>query len=102
MDAGFNITAVRQSPGALEAPAGVRGRGGRSRIVASEPRQTSHVFRCQGVRLEMAPGGVFVVGGAGLQTAVEDADEAVAELAEGGLVAGAAVAEGLVVGAGAG
>ena len=29
----------------------------------------------------VAPGGVFVVGGAGLEAAVEDADEAVAELA---------------------
>jgi hypothetical protein len=33
---------------------------------------------------------VFVVEGAGLQAAVEDADEAVAELAEGGLVTDAA------------
>jgi hypothetical protein len=42
--------------------------------------------------VEMAPGGGFVVGGAGFEAAVEDADEAVAELAESGLVAGAAVA----------
>jgi hypothetical protein len=40
----------------------------------------------------MAPRGGFVVGGAGLEAAVEHADEAVAELAQGGLVAGAAVA----------
>ena len=33
---------------------------------------------------------------------MEDADEAVAELAEGGVVADAAGAEGVVVGAGAG
>jgi hypothetical protein len=34
-----------------------------------------------------APGRVFVIDGPGLQAAVEDADEAVAELAEGGPVA---------------
>jgi hypothetical protein len=50
----------------------------------------------------VAPGGVFVVDGAGLQAAVEDADEAVAELAEGGLVTDAARAQRLVVGAGTG
>ena len=48
------------------------------------------------------PGGVFVVAGAGLEAAVEDADEAVGELAQRGVVAGAAGAEGVVVGAGAG
>ena len=47
----------------------------------------------------MRPGGVLVVTGVGLQTAVEDADEAVGELAEGGLVTGAASAELVVVGA---
>ena len=50
----------------------------------------------------MRPGGVFVVAGVGLQAAVEDADEAVGELAEGGLVADVPVAELLVVGVGAG
>ena len=48
----------------------------------------------------VCPGGVFVVGGVGLQAAVEDADEAVGELAEGGLVADLAVAELVVVGVG--
>ena len=38
-------------------------------------------FCCQGAGLEMAQGGVFVVGGAGFEAAVEDADEAVGELA---------------------
>ena len=51
--------------------------------------------------LEMGPGGCFVVAGVGLEAAVQDADEAVAELAEGGLVADAAFAQGVVVGAGA-
>jgi hypothetical protein len=45
---------------------------------------------------------VFVVDGAGFEAAVEDADEAVAQLSEGGLVAGVALAQGVVVGAGAG
>ena len=39
----------------------------------------------------MGPGGGFVVGAAGFEAAVEDADETIAELAQGGLVAGAAV-----------
>jgi hypothetical protein len=38
----------------------------------------------------VCPGGGFVVGGVGFEAAVEDADEAVAEFAEGGVVAGAA------------
>jgi hypothetical protein len=42
------------------------------------------------------------VEGAVFQAGVEDADEAVAELLESGLVAGTALAEGVVVGAGAG
>src|SRR5260370_1466775 len=50
----------------------------------------------------LGPGGCLVVGGAGLEAAVEDADEAVGELAEGGVVLGAAVAFGVVEGAGAG
>ena len=50
----------------------------------------------------MAASGVFVVDGPGLQAAVKDADEAVAELAEGSLVTDAAGAQRLVVGAGAG
>src|SRR4051812_28362918 len=39
--------------------------------------------------LEMGPGGGLVVGAAGLQAAMEDADEAVADLAQSGLMAGA-------------
>jgi hypothetical protein len=50
----------------------------------------------------LGPGGCLVVGGAGLEAAVEDADEAVGELAEGGVVLGAAGAFGVVEGAGAG
>jgi len=38
----------------------------------------------------VAPGGVFVVGGVGLQAAVEDADEAVRDLAQSGVVSDAA------------
>jgi hypothetical protein len=48
----------------------------------------------------VAPRGVFVVGGVGLQAA--DANEAVRDLPEGGLVAGAAGAELLVVATSAG
>jgi len=47
-------------------------------------------------------GGVFVVGSVGLQAAVEDADEAVGELAKGGLMADVSSAELLVVGVGPG
>jgi hypothetical protein len=50
----------------------------------------------------VAPGRVFVIDGPGLQAAVEDADEAVAELAEGGLMADPARAQRAVVAAGAG
>jgi hypothetical protein len=50
----------------------------------------------------VCPGGVFVVDGAGFEAAVQDADEAVAELAERGVVADAAGTELVVVGAGAG
>ena len=46
------------------------------------------------------PGGAFVVGGVGLQAAVEDPDESVGELAQGGVVVLASVAELVVVGAG--
>src|ERR1700691_6094526 len=48
------------------------------------------------------PGGCFVVAGAGFEAAVQDADEAVAELAERGVVAEAAGASLVVVGAGSG
>src|ERR1039457_3925738 len=48
------------------------------------------------------PGGCLVVGGAGLKASVEDADEPVGELAEGGVVLGAAGAFGVVEGAGTG
>ena len=48
------------------------------------------------------PGGGFVVEGAGLEAAVQDADESVGELADRLLMPGAACAKGVVVGAGAG
>jgi hypothetical protein len=50
----------------------------------------------------MTLGDVFVVGGAGCEAAVQDADQAVAELAQGGAVADAAARELVVVAAGAG
>ena len=50
----------------------------------------------------VCPGGGFVVAGAGLQAAVQDADEAVGELAQRGLVADISGSERVVVGAGAG
>src|SRR5665647_4345 len=50
----------------------------------------------------VVPGEGFVVGLAGFEAAVEDADPAVGELAEGGLVADLPGPEGLVVGLGAG
>src|ERR1700724_3583709 len=48
------------------------------------------------------PGGFLVVEGACFEAAVQDADEPVGELAEGGVVVGAAVSLFVVVGAGAG
>src|SRR5712691_502349 len=48
------------------------------------------------------PGGRLVVAGAGFEASVEDADEAVGELAQSGVVADAAGALLVVVGAGAG
>src|SRR4051794_40698170 len=60
----------------------------------ARPRQTSHGLwvssRGGGV---VGPGGGLVVGGSGFEAAVEDADEAVAELAQRGVVAGAAGAQ---------
>ena len=50
----------------------------------------------------MGPGGVFVVGGAGLEDAVEDADEFVGEFASGGLAGLRSGIVGVVVGPGAG
>jgi hypothetical protein len=50
----------------------------------------------------VVPGGVFVVGGCGFEAAVQDADEAVGELAQRGLVADVAVAQLLVVRLGSG
>ena len=50
----------------------------------------------------VSPGGVLVVVRAGFQAAVEDADQAVGELAQRGVVAGVSPAEFVVVGAGAG
>jgi IS1 family transposase len=72
--------------------------------------QTSHVhclssgdlcglFRLLGTG---GPGGGFVVGGVGLEAAVEDAHEAVAELAQRGAMSDASGAELVVVGAGTG
>jgi hypothetical protein len=49
----------------------------------------------------VCPGGGLVIAGAGLQAAVQDADEAVGQLTEGGVVPGAAGAQAVVVGAGA-
>src|SRR3954469_17987828 len=43
---------------------------------------------------ELGPGGVLAVEGPGLETAVQDADESVAELAQGGVVADSAGADG--------
>ena len=50
----------------------------------------------------VVPGGVLVVGGADIEAAVQDAGEPVAGLAECGLVAGAAGAQGPIVSAGTG
>ncbi len=47
---------------------------------------------------DVCPGGVFVIGGVGLQAAVQDADEAIGELVERGLMTDLAGAELLVVG----
>ena len=47
------------------------------------------------------PGAVFVVDSSGFEAAVEDADEAVGELAQGGVVADVTGAHRVVVGAGA-
>jgi hypothetical protein len=49
----------------------------------------------------MRPCGCFVVAGAGFEAAVQDAHEPVGELAQGGVVFGAAGFELVVVGAGA-
>ena len=54
-----------------------------------------------GLLLAVRPGGGLVVGGAGLEASVEDAGEPAAELAQGGMVLGAAAAELVIVGAGA-
>src|ERR1035438_6061304 len=50
----------------------------------------------------MRPGGFLAVESAGFEAAVQDADEAVRELAEGGVVVGTAGSLLVVVGAGAG
>jgi hypothetical protein len=50
----------------------------------------------------MRPGGFLVVESGGFEAAVQDADEPVGELAEGGVVVGAAGSLLVVVGAGAG
>ncbi len=49
----------------------------------------------------VSPGGGFVVAGSGFQAAVQDAGQAVAELAQRGVVPGAAGPECVVVGPGA-
>jgi hypothetical protein len=54
--------------------------------------------KSSGGRGVVCPCGLLVVGGAGFQAAVEDADEAVRELSERGLVSDLSVAELLVVG----
>src|SRR5262245_36847798 len=71
------------------------------------PRQTSHglgVSSC-GVLLMggvVPPGGLFVVDRAAGQAAVEDADQPVAQLPQGGMVADPAGAQRVVVATGAG
>jgi hypothetical protein len=50
----------------------------------------------------MGPGDGLVVGRSSLEAAVQDADESVAELAQGGLVTSAALTKLLAVGAGSG
>src|SRR5258708_32271845 len=50
----------------------------------------------------MRPGSRFVIEGAGFEAAVQDADQAVGELAEGGVAVGAAGSLFVVVGAGSG
>ena len=63
--------------------------------------ETSHGVRTSSnVGVEGGPRGVFVVGRVGLEAAVEDADESVGELAQGGVVVLASVAELVVVAAG--
>jgi hypothetical protein len=65
--------------------------------------ETSHGVRASSdVLVEGGPGGVFVVGAVGFEAAVEDADESVGELAQGGVVVLAAVGELVVVGPGRG
>jgi hypothetical protein len=50
-------------------------------VVEYGSRQTSQVLLLSsGAFEDVGPGGVFVVGGAGLEAAVEDADPAVREL----------------------
>ena len=72
-------------------------------LTAHSSRQTSQVVdMSSGAVLDVCPGGVLVVAGSGFEAAVQDADEAVGELAEGGVVADVAAAELLVVGACAG
>src|SRR4051812_38419005 len=80
---------------------------GRARLPAARRCcQTSHALRMSSSSVLMlvvvCPGGGLVVAGPGLQAAVQDADQAVAQLAQGGMVAGAPGAEGVVVGACAG
>jgi hypothetical protein len=48
----------------------------------------------------LVPGGGLVVAGAGFEAAVQDSDETVAELAQGGVVADVAVPQRVVVGGG--
>ena len=57
---------------------------------------------CCGALGVLRPCGGFVVAGAGFEAAVEDADEPVGELAQGGVVVGGTGGELIVVGAGAG
>jgi hypothetical protein len=65
--------------------------------------ETSHGVRASSdVLVEGGPGGVFVVGAVGFEAAVEDADESVGELAQGGVVVLAAVGELVVIGPGRG
>src|SRR5205807_969238 len=68
--------------------------------------QTSHAVRMSSggvlILVVVCPGGGLVVEAAGLEAAMQDADQPVAELTQGGVMAGTAGAELVVVDPGAG
>ena len=103
--------AVRRAPGeAVGVRGGQRdlqrrraGAPGRERRRPLTAGQTSHgVGASSRGGVELGPGGVLPVEGSALEAAVQDADEPVGQLAKGGVVAGAASSDRVVVGAGAG